>query len=353
MEAALQSLQHDLEASRSNTSAEIQSLRSSITSIQEQLVSISNSINNVVPTASTSTVTTSNIAPTPAPAPSGTKEPKISAPEHFNGDRAKTRYFLAQVHLVFVMQANRFPSDGTKTGYIASLLRGPAAAWVTPLIERNDPIMHDYNQFLAAFKQSFSHPDLAAEASRKLRALKQGSRPVAVYAAEFRRIASDLDWSSSSLMDAFYAGLLDRVKDRLSEVERPTTGNALEAYIQLAIKIDDRQFQRLQEKRFTPAPKPPTRPAARPQSHSSPTDNGVVPMQLDSARRMPLTPDERKRRQDNNLCLYCGGSNHRIANCPEARQSRTTRANAASSSSSSTTTQPANFRKPPAGTSDA
>ena len=117
-------------------------------------------------------------------------------------------------------------------------------------MEISDAKLDDWQLFLAHFKQSFGHPDLAAEASRKLHALRQGSKSVSWLAAEFRRLAVDVNWTQSSLMDAFYEGCLDRVKDRLSELERPAT---LEDYIEMAIKIDDRQYQRLQEKRSPPA----------------------------------------------------------------------------------------------------
>ncbi len=39
-------------------------------------------------------------------------------------------------------------------------------------------------------------------------------------------------------------------------------------------------------------------------------------MQLDSVCYQPLTRAERQRRQDNNLCLYCGAPGHRVSNCP-------------------------------------
>ena len=47
---------------------------------------------------------------------------------------------------------------------------------------------------------------------------------------------------------------------------------------------------------------------------------GAGPMELDGSHgvRGPLTCDERRRREDNNLCAYCGQSGHLIANYPGA-----------------------------------
>jgi hypothetical protein len=62
------------------------------------------------------------------------KEPKINQPEPFSGDRAKTRSFLVQVELVFLSHASRFLNDRSKTLYVGSFLRGPAASWFSPLL---------------------------------------------------------------------------------------------------------------------------------------------------------------------------------------------------------------------------
>jgi hypothetical protein len=47
-------------------------------------------------------------------------------------------------------------------------------------------------------------------------------------------------------------------------------------------------------------------------------DYGPAPMQIGSQRRGPLTPEEQKRRRENNLCFYCGSSNHQRKDCPVA-----------------------------------
>ncbi|KAJ8095487.1 hypothetical protein PM082_023257 [Marasmius tenuissimus] len=44
------------------------------------------------------------------------------------------------------------------------------------------------------------------------------------------------------------------------------------------------------------------------------------PMEIDATRtakpRGPLTAEERQRRKDKNLCMYCGGSGHKANVCP-------------------------------------
>lgn len=261
---------------------------------------------------------------------SSPKEAKVNSPELFSGDRTKTRNFLVQVTVVFRIQASRFPNDETKVYFLGSFLRGPAASWFSPFVEKQDPILKDWNAFLQQFKQTFEHPDRPAEAARQLRNLRQGNKSAALLAADFRRIAVDVDWTISSLIDAFYDALNDRVKDRIIELERPRT---LEEYIELAIKIDDRQVQRLNEKNHSSTLKstPPKKTQSTNNSSQSPTtpgfryatsnDSGPVPMQLDAGQQK-LTEEEKNRRRSQGLCLYCGQSGHIARVCPEKRHPR-------------------------------
>lgn len=248
-------------------------------------------------------------------------EPKVNPPEPFFGDRTKTRNFLMQLEIVFSTQPSRYSTDRIKVMYLGSFLRGPAASWFAPYVERNPPILNNYRTFMILFRNTFDHPDLMADASRKLRNLQQGNQPVSILATEFRRIAVDVDWTESALMDAFYNALLDRVKDRLSEMDRPET---LEKFIIMAIRIDDRQFQRLQEKKALTTPVNPRNQLPRITQKTSGLEtkdissenNGSTSRTLDSTFRKPLTQDQKNYRRTNNLCLYCGNGGHRLAQCP-------------------------------------
>lgn len=54
---------------------------------------------------------------------------------------------------------------------------------------------------------------------------------------------------------------------------------------------------------------------------TSPALPGGDPMDLGIGQaRGPLTPAERLRRINNNLCVYCGGANHYAGNCPKANR---------------------------------
>ncbi|KAH9244701.1 hypothetical protein BASA81_017885 [Batrachochytrium salamandrivorans] len=115
----------------------------------------------------------------------------------------------------------------------------------------------------------------------------------------------------------------------------------------LAIKLDNRLFERRQEQRQQQKPvsqynsksnmdhilvisKSPTNrffENRRDQVHtrqSGPATHNPLPrpddpMDIDSAHRGPLTPAERQHRMSRGLCLVCGESGHLRINCPKSR----------------------------------
>jgi hypothetical protein len=64
--------------------------------------------------------------------------------------------------------------------------------------------------------------------------------------AEFQRHAIRLGYDDEALKDKFYNGLKDFVKDEILRSDKPTT---LEGLIELAVRIDNRQYKRSLERR--------------------------------------------------------------------------------------------------------
>ena len=80
-------------------------------------------------------------------------------------------------------------------------------------METSSLLLQNLPAFLAEFNATFGDIDKARTSATKLRALRQGSRPVATYAAEFRQLACDINWGEAALVDQFQFGLHDDVKD--------------------------------------------------------------------------------------------------------------------------------------------
>jgi hypothetical protein len=244
--------------------------------------------------------------------------PKLPLPEKYDGKRPQFRQFINSVKLQFSVSPDRFPNDAVKTGFVASLLRGPALDWITPYLEQQDSMLSSWTEFESKFKAMFDDPHRAKTAVAKLTQLRQGRRPVVAYAAEFRRVIMDADFDNNAQAYWFRIGLADSILDELTHTATETD---LDKLIAQCVLIDTRLREREVERS--------RRPMMQPQSRSN---NGPVPMVLDSAttptHHGPLSPEERKRRLENDLCLYCGRAGHRKADCPlksgngQARQRR-------------------------------
>lgn len=180
---------------------------------------------------------------------------------------------------------------------------------------RQSALCSSVTAFSEGLRKVFDHATPGQEAARGLFNLVQRSRRVTDYSIEFRTLAAESDWNSSSLTDAFYNGLSDDIKDELAARDPPT---GLDALIATAIRIDGRFQERRRERALTSTPRNLPRPPASPSSSmlsppaSAPSDP-VEPMQLGRTR---LSAAERQRRQRENCCMYCGQGGHYVSSCP-------------------------------------
>ena len=245
------------------------------------------------------------------------KEAKITLPDKFDGSRATYRGFVNQLKLVFLMAPNRYATDAVKIATVGSLLKGDALAWYNPFIEwpdKHKAALASWKEFLTVMNSAFSDPDLEAVAEAKIRNLKQGRGAASAYVSRFKQIASDLSWNDAALISQFRAGLSEAVKDMLVYQDPLPTG--LEEFHNLAIRLDNRIFERDQDKRRA-GPK-----LSNPLPSNTPSPTVPVPMDIDavtSRRRGPLSQEERARRFEQGLCMYCGQPGHRAYNCVNRR----------------------------------
>lgn len=251
---------------------------------------------------------------------SGSRAPKLPLPEKYDGKRFLFRQFINSVKLHFSVSPDRFQSDATKTGFVASLLRGPALDWITPYLEKQDPMLSSWETFEPIFTAMFDDPHRAKTAVSKLTQLRQGRRPVVVYAAEFRRIIMDADFDNNAQVYWFRSGLSDAILDELTHTTAETD---LDKFIAQCILIDTRLREREVERRRRPMVPSSSRASCVPSA-----DPMIIDATSTNERHAPITAEERKRRIENDLCLYCGRAGHRKATCPskkgngQARQRR-------------------------------
>ena len=244
------------------------------------------------------------------------KEPRVSLPDKFDGTRSKFRGFVNQIRLITALQPERYPTEESRVGLVGTLLTGQALSWFAPLFEKQSPILNNFETFLEAFAEAFGKHDKARWATTKIRSLRQGTRSASVYASDFRQLACDINWDEEALMSQFYWGLRDDVKDLLLSLPDPQTLNEA---ISQAVKCDNRLFQRRQDQRSRQQMNchAPTMSASSLNTHSEAED-----MQIDAVRVKTLTPEERKRRMEEGLCLYCGEEGHKVGSCPKKQNRR-------------------------------
>jgi hypothetical protein len=106
----------------------------------------------------------------------------LSLPEKFNGNRSKFRGFANQVRLFIFMQPLHYLTPALQVGLIGTLLSGMALNWFSPILEKNSPLLYDFEGFMEE-----------KVADLKIRSLRQGMHSASVYASEFRQLSCDVD----------------------------------------------------------------------------------------------------------------------------------------------------------------
>ncbi|SPC67975.1 uncharacterized protein UHOD_12199 [Ustilago sp. UG-2017b] len=218
-------------------------------------------------------------APAPPPSENASVQQGLCSkePEVFAGEQGHLEPFLAQVDVFLAVNP---------------------PAWLT-----------DYPLFINQLRVVFGDPDHIATAKREIEALSQ-TTSVANYLTQFCQLQMILNWGEDAMAWFFYRGLKENVKDDLSRSAKPTD---LETLIQRSLEIDNCTAERISEKKrtITRSANPTTMPVPNP-----PIAPTTVHPSSPSALRAPLTtagkldPEEYKRRQTNNLCIYCASSEH-------------------------------------------
>lgn len=220
------------------------------------------------------------------------EDPKVRKPVPFDGTSpSQLPEFLSQVQIAFRSRPLAYPNEEAKVWYATSYLEGPALSCVQPYIDKEElpPWMTDFSLFVDRLKKLFGDPDVTGNVSHKLRMLKQ-TGPASSYAVEFRRLASQLDWGDQALVGQFFEGLNDSVQDELVKTDYAAD---LETLIDQATRVDNLQQRRKAQR----APSKPILSTASPGKR--------------------LTEQQKEFRRKNNLCMYCGGADHLVTNCPK------------------------------------
>ena len=239
-----------------------------------------------------------------------TGEVRFSDVESFDGKRPKFESWRTQLAIKFMNEPMRFQADRARITYAISYLRGDALTWFTPYLE--DDYLSScptWKDFLKELHSAFADTDERSTARRQLSVLRQNGS-AASYAAEFKRLTTLLGYNEDAKKDLFLTGLKHELQEKIYLMDLPEDFNGL---VNEIVKLDGRM---LAFKLSTSASKRPNYISreGRSDSRSDNSSSSSTKVQEDK-KKLSITDTEYKRRRENNLCLKCGATGHRIADC--------------------------------------
>jgi hypothetical protein len=158
--------------------------------------------------------------------------------------------------------------------------------------------------------------------------IKQMNREFSQYYAEFQVIADDLDWNPSALGNALSMGLSEEMKNSFTYSDIP---EELPEFVTVCQKRDNYIRQRPEEKAAknkasgigfaSPRPPPPPKAPETAPAGTIAGYTGPAPMDIRAGKRR-ISGEERAKWFADGRCLYCGGFNHRAAECAARKKAQ-------------------------------
>ncbi|KAI6813192.1 hypothetical protein KC342_g16956 [Hortaea werneckii] len=191
-----------------------------------------------------------SVQPQPRPVRSNVNV-KVAKPEFFYGERSKLDDWLNQLMIFFKEEGVN--KDTKKTIMASSYLRGQAQQWIRPrlqeaLVTDKDPegIFNNWDAYVETIRNIYGLSNDQQVAIRVIQHLVQKTS-ASQYTAKFREYSCKTGWNDQALTTMYYRGLKDNVKDEL--MRSGAAQNTLDRMIEAAIEIDDKLYERQQEKR--------------------------------------------------------------------------------------------------------
>lgn len=223
-------------------------------------------------------------------------------PECYGGDPVGCRNFLLTCKLYF--REFRQMTARQWTLMVIQWLTGHAQDWAVVVWSMGGVLAMEYDTFVQEFKAVFNHPNQGQSSAQRLLHLHKGSSSVADYSIQFCILTAGSSWNEPALVALFRMGLSTEIVLELSCTDADLDLNGC---ISLAIQLD----QYLRGNGYCPCSPPQSRGRGRSRDlllelTSKPCsqlgETHQDPMEVGMSR---LPAEERQRRLDQGLCLYC------------------------------------------------
>jgi len=270
--------------------------------------------------------------------PNNFKPVEFKTPQPYDGHPDRYHDFHFQLNNYITATHSRFLNDRQRVAFAGTLFEKDALTWYQRLCETKDRCLEDWTFFMYAFENRFKDPSYAIKQKKKLRDLRQDKMSIPTYITKFEAQASRTNITGPILVDFFVEGLNSDVADILVTLYEDDQPNHLAKIFSLARKAEkillNRRNIRARETRRQNSENP---SGARKQNsgNASQTGNRQTGSRGNnsagnprSERRTPnrtqdqptgrrtITEEEKKRRREQGLCLYCGEAGHRADACP-------------------------------------
>jgi len=250
----------------------------------------------------------------PVPTPQPPKIPKASTPTKFAGDRTKWQTFTIEAYMFFAHYPeffHAFHGERNRCIYFLGWFEGETTRpWADAILgtigtTKESPLLDDWTLLIQTAAELWGPINPEYEARAQLREIKQ-EQTVSAYHAKFMRWSIPSGYNREALVDFFYRGLKESIKNMMVNIQRPTT---LEEMLSRALDYEARILERAAERRNE---------TNRPRFDRNPKADHII-----KATRLPQ--EERSKRMREGRCFTCNKTGHIARNCPDRQQIKAAR----------------------------
>lgn len=240
----------------------------------------------------------------------------------FNGDKEKFPIWKEAILMKLKSNSRHFPTEKSRMNFVYSKLNGDCQAHLHSWISEGELLFPSLQAMLQLLATLFDDPNRVRNAKARLYSNHQRNKPFSSWIAEMRRDAAiaGYDKHLGPLRDIIFLNLSLELKQAIVH-EKDIDNLDLDSAISRLQDIDNKQRSfaasaaKFRPKSFlSPFTGHPNN-----QSSSLTTTQGGDEMDLSSASVRPhgkLSQEEKNRRRNLGLCIYCGGFGHVVRNCP-------------------------------------